>query len=420
MTGFAGQRARSGPGREARGAVGVPSRRRLLGGAVAGGALALLAPRRLAAAAPKAIQLGTIVPLSESGGPHGSDIAAAQQAVLAEINEAGGLLGRRVELVVEDDISNIDATVRAARKLIAVDKVESVMGIWASADAMAIAPYCWQAKVMMLCLAAADSITQLPHQGYVARTQPSTGLQGLQFGILAVGEGVRHLFILMPRTAFAEATIKEIAAYCAGKGVKVSSLIYDAKKTEFRAELDEVARAGPDMLMLGGYLPDTVLLARDAYRAEYKGKIAGFAYAIGPRFVERAGPVVADGAYAIEPVPATGSSAYARLRRLTGNSDIDTYTCQGYDQINLALLAMACGKNPTGTGIRDNLRKIGDKAGVVVDNALDGLTALAQGKAIDYQGASGPCKFAGNGDLAAANFRVSRVRGGVIETYKML
>jgi branched-chain amino acid transport system substrate-binding protein len=393
----------------------LPSRRRVLGGA-----LALLAPRRLAAAGKKAIQLGTIVPLTEGGGPYGPDIAKAQQAVLAEVNEAGGLLGRRIELVVEDDQSNIDATVRAARKLIAVDKVESIMGIWASADAMAIAPYCWQAKVMMLCLAAADNITQLPHQGYVARTQPSTSLQGLQFGILAVSEGIRHLFVLMPRTVFAEATIKQIAGHCEGKGVKVSSLIYDAKKTSFRAELDEVVRANPDMLMLGGYLADTVVLAQDAYRAEYKGKIAGFAYAIGPRFIERAGPVVADGAYAIEPVPATGSSAYARLRILTGKSDLDTYTCQGYDQINLALLAMASGKNPTGTGIRDNLRKIGDPAGITVDNALDGLRALAEGRAINYDGASGPCKFAPNGDLAAANFRVSKVRGGVIETYKML
>jgi branched-chain amino acid transport system substrate-binding protein len=393
----------------------LPSRRRVLGGA-----LALLAPRRLAAAGKKAIQLGTIVPLTDGGGPYGPDIAKAQQAVLAEVNEAGGLLGRRIELVVEDDQSNIDATVRAARKLIAVDKVESIMGIWASADAMAIAPYCWQAKVMMLCLAAADNITQLPHQGYVARTQPSTSLQGLQFGILAVSEGIRHLFVLMPRTVFAEATIKQIAGHCEGKGVKVSSLIYDAKKTSFRAELDEVVRANPDMLMLGGYLADTVVLAQDAYRAEYKGKIAGFAYAIGPRFIERAGPVVADGAYAIEPVPATGSSAYARLRILTGKSDLDTYTCQGYDQINLALLAMASGKNPTGTGIRDNLRKIGDPAGITVDNALDGLRALAEGRAINYDGASGPCKFAPNGDLAAANFRVSKVRGGVIETYKML
>ena len=81
---------------------------------------------------------------------------------------------------------------------------------------------------------------------------------------------------------------------------------------------------------------------------------------------------------------------------------------------------MACGKQPTGMAIRDNLRRIGDPDGVNVDGALDGLRALAAGTAINYQGASGPCKFAPNGDLAAANFRVSVVRGGAIETYRLL
>jgi branched-chain amino acid transport system substrate-binding protein len=398
----------------------VPSRRRLLGAIAAGGALALIGRPRLLAAETAPIRLGLIVPLTEDSGPYGPNIMRAQQAVVAEVNAAGGVLGRPLELAVADDVSSLEATVRAARKLIDGAKVESIMGLWSSADAAAIAPLCWQAKVMMLTLAAADGITALPHQGYVARTQPSTSLQGLQFGRFALGERVRHLFILMPQAAFAEATIKNIKADCEPKGLKISSLVYDVKKTSFRSEIDEVVRARPDMLMLGGYLADTVILAQDAYRAEYKGKIAGFAFAIGPRFIERAGPVIADGAYAIEPVPATTSSAYARLQKLVSMVDLDTYTCQGYDQINLAILAMARGRTPTGTGIRDNLRKIDDRAGLAVDNAPDGLKALAAGKPIDYDGASGPCEFAANGDLVAANFRVSVVRGGAIETYKMM
>ena len=398
----------------------LPSRRGLLGAIAASGALAFVGPHRLVAAEPQPIQLGLLVPLTEQGGPDGSRIMAAQQAVLDEVNAAGGVLGRRIALAVADDLSDLKATVRAVRQLIDTDKVEVIMGIWASADAAAIVPLCRAAKTMMLSFAAADSITQLPHQGYVARTQPSNSLQALQFGRFAVGEGVRHLFILMPRDSLSESAVKNITAYCGPQGTKVSALIYDVRKTSFRAELDEVARANPDMLALGGYLPDTVVLAQDAYRAEFKGKIVGFAYAIGPRFIERAGPAVADGAYAIEPVPAIGSSGYARLQRLTARRDLDTYLCQGYDQINLAVLAMARGKTATGSGIRDNLRKIGDPRGVAVDNALDGLKALAAGRAINYEGASGPCKFTASGDLAAANFRVSVVRGGAIETYKLL
>jgi branched-chain amino acid transport system substrate-binding protein len=398
----------------------MPSRRHLMGAVAATGAVALLAPRRLGAQEARPIKLGSLVPLSEDGGPDGNAIKAAQSAVIDEVNEAGGLLGRKVELVVEDDRSSLEATVLAARKLIDEDKVAIIMGLWASADVTAIAPLCWDAKIMVLSLAAADSLTQLPHQGYLARTQPSTSLQGRQFANFAIGEGASHVFIMMPPTPFTDSTIKNIAAICEPKGIKISSLVYDAKKTGFRVELDEVMRAKADMLVLGGYQSDTVMLAKEAYRAEYKGKIVGFAYAIGPQFVEKAGVVVADGVYAIGPVAAVGSSAYARLRAIMTTPDLDTYVCQGYDAANLAILAMAWGKDPTGKGIRDNLRKIGDPDGVEVDNAVDGLKAIRAGKAINYEGASGPCKFAANGDIAAANFRVTVVRGGAIETYKML
>src|SRR5258706_306725 len=188
---------------------------------------------------------------------------------------------------------------RADRKLIDEVKVAIIMGLWAAADVAAIAPLCWDAKIMVLSLAAADSLTQLPHQGYLARTQPSTSLQGRQFGHFAVGEGARHVFIMMPQAAFTDSTIKNIAAICEPKGIKISSLVYDAKKTGFRIELDEVMRA---------------------------------------------------------------------------------------------------------------------KA----DKALEGRRATRGGKGTNSEAASGPCKFAGNGDLAAPIFRVSIVRGGASETSKIL
>jgi len=109
----------------------------LLGAIAASGALAFVGPHRLVAAEPQPIQLGLLVPLTEQGGPDGSSIMAAQQAVLDEVNAAGGVLGRRIALAVADDLSDLKATVRAVRQLIDTDKVEVIMGIWASADAAA-------------------------------------------------------------------------------------------------------------------------------------------------------------------------------------------------------------------------------------------------------------------------------------------
>jgi branched-chain amino acid transport system substrate-binding protein len=93
---------------------------------------------------------------------------------------------------------------------------------------------------------------------------------------------------------------------------------------------------------------------------------------------------------------------------------------QGYDEANLAILSIANAKEASGTAIKDNVRKIGDPDGVKVDNAVEGLKALTAGQRINYLGASSPCKFAPNGDIATSQFRINVVRKGKIETYKVV
>ena len=102
----------------------------------------------------------------------------AMQVVVDEVNAAGGVLGRKIELVVEDDQTNPEAAVRAARKLIEVNKVPAIMGTWASAVTSAVAPVCWESKTFLTTVSGADPITQLPHQGFLIRTQPNSQLQG--------------------------------------------------------------------------------------------------------------------------------------------------------------------------------------------------------------------------------------------------
>src|SRR5262252_5044558 len=96
------------------------SRRTLLtGGAATLAAATLPAPLR-AQGAP--LRLGVLTPLTGAGGFDGPRMLKAMQAVAAEVNAAGGVIGRQIELIVEDDQTNPEAAVRAARKLIDVSK----------------------------------------------------------------------------------------------------------------------------------------------------------------------------------------------------------------------------------------------------------------------------------------------------------
>ncbi|GII22693.1 branched-chain amino acid ABC transporter substrate-binding protein [Planosporangium mesophilum] len=84
-------------------------------------------------AQPAPVRLGALVPLSGRNSPSGQAMVDAQQLAVREANEAGGVLGRRVELVVEDDACDPGTAVVAADKLIARDITVSVGGYCSSA-----------------------------------------------------------------------------------------------------------------------------------------------------------------------------------------------------------------------------------------------------------------------------------------------
>lgn len=390
--------------------------------AAAGAALAApsILPTGAFAQASGPIRIAGLVSLTGGGSPFGPNMRAVHQAVVDEVNAAGGVLGRRIEYLAEDDQTNPEAGVRGARKLIDVDKVSAIMSVWASSVGSAVLPLCWENKVMLIGICAADSIAQLPHQGYFVRTQPHTELQGAQFANFAIRQNAKHFYVMMPQTPFTESTMKGIRETCEPKGIKVSTLVYDAKKTSFRSELDEMKRANPDVLMMGGYQPDNIVMAKDLFRTGYAGKVIGFAYGVTPQFIEGAGKEAAENIYSLEPVPDAGSSAFDRLRRLVKRDELDTYVCQAYDHANLAILSIAKAGMASGTAIRDNIRRVSSNnaGGAKVDNAIDGLKALAAGKEIAYAGASGPCRFSDTGNIVEVTFRFNQVKGGRIVEVK--
>ncbi len=198
----------------------------------------------------EALRLGVLTPLTGAGSFDGPRMLKAMQAVAAEINAAGGVLGRQIELVVEDDETNPEAAVRAAHKLVDVDRVPVIMGTWASAVTTAVAPVCWESKTFLTTVSGADSITQLPHQGYLIRTQPNNQLQATNHAEFIIRHGAKRVFILSIQAPFTEPTQRYLTETLTPAGVAVvGSLIYDKDKTSYRSEVDQAlqGQAGPDL-----------------------------------------------------------------------------------------------------------------------------------------------------------------------------
>jgi len=362
------------------------------------------------------LTLGVLTPLTGAGSFDGPRMLKAMQAVASDINATGGLMGRKIELVVEDDETNPEAAVRAAHKLVDVNKVPVIMGTWASAVTTAVAPVCWESKTFLTTVSGADSITHLPHQGYLIRTQPNNQLQATKHAEFIIKSGAKRVFILAIQAPFAEPTRKYLTETLTPKGVEVAgSLVYDKDKTSYRSEIDQALKTKPDMLYLNGYAPDVAVVLRDLYRAGYDGGRFTQSYALTEKSLGELPKEVTQGVITVQPSADVNSPAYAAAAKRLGIAAPDSYEAQATDWISIVALTIAKAGEANGTAIRDTVRKITNSDGTKVYTAVDGLAALTQGKDVKYSGASGPCTFTDIGDISDCKFRYNKVETGAFK-----
>jgi branched-chain amino acid transport system substrate-binding protein len=361
------------------------------------------------------IVLGTLTPLTGAGGAYGPSMRDAVAGVVDRVNEAGGIDGRMIELVSEDTQTSPEAAVRAARKLIDVDGVSAIMGTWASSVTTAVAPLAWESGVMLFTVSGADSITQLPHGGYVARTQPNSKLQIEVAGEFMLEEGGSQWAWIGPQTPFAQSSIDILRGQAEGAGHGFESLIYEADKSTYRSEVDQILRGDPDFIMLGGYAADSTVLLRDIWQAGYEGAIIAPAYAVNETVIEALPAEVLEGVFTWEGAPAIDSAAYADVADILGVETVDPYSAQTYDHATLAVLALAAAGEATGAAIKDALREVSQGDGPEVQGAVEGLGMEAP---MDYSGASGPVDFDEIGDITGTQFLFKRIEGGAPVDYQ--
>ena len=395
------------------------TRRKVLKGAAALATTAALPKGAYAQGEP--IKIGILTPLTGAGGNDGPRMLKAMTAVFEEVNKQGGVLGRKIETVVEDDQTNPEAAVRAARKLIEVNKVPMILGTWASAVTAAVAPVCWESKTFLMTVSGADSITLLPHQGFLIRTQPTSKLQATAHGEFLWAQGGRKVAIIGIQAPFAMANKEHLEATLKPKGGEiVSHIIYEKDKPTYRSEIDQMMRGKPDYIYTNGYAPDTVVLLRDMFRAGINLPKFAQSYAVPQPTLDTIPAEVSANVFTGQPSADIESPAYKLAAARTGEKEPDGYVSQATDWASLAVLTIAKAKEVSGVAMKDNVRKICQGSGQKVYSAVEGLKVLAEGKEINYEGASGPCDFTDIGDILGCRFRYMHVVKGKLEFLKLV
>src|SRR3989344_967238 len=134
--------------------------------------LTLLMLLLLAACSTQNVKIGWLGPLTGTASTYGVPELNAARLAVDEINNAGGINGKQVELIVEDGKCEAVGTTTAAKKLIEIDQVKYVLGGHCSTETMALMPISEQNKIFIM--AGATGTTSFTNAGkYAFRTFPS-------------------------------------------------------------------------------------------------------------------------------------------------------------------------------------------------------------------------------------------------------
>src|SRR6478752_3434013 len=144
-------------------------------------AIALTAMLLGAAAKAQTIKIGVNEPLTGAFAASGTYVVNGAKIAADEINAKGGILGKKIELVIEDNKSNPTEAAAVAEKLITADKVPVIMGAWGSSLTLAVMPKLMEYKVPMVVETSSSGKITTTGNPYIFRISPPSAVEAVAF-----------------------------------------------------------------------------------------------------------------------------------------------------------------------------------------------------------------------------------------------
>jgi len=236
------------------------------------------------------IKVGVLAPLSGFAAADGKSVLTGTEIALEEINARGGLLGRRVELVVYDDQADPKQAVSFARRLVELDRVSFIVGGSYSGASLAAAPVANEAGVLFLAAYAVhpDVTRGKPFAFRMGLLGPVQGRVGAQ---LVQDLGLKRVAILTIQNDFGRALEAGFREHAGRVGLElVFGELYPLGTQNFTPVLARIRASGADVLYASGYYAEAANLVRQARALGLRIPVIGQEGYDSPKFLELAGP----------------------------------------------------------------------------------------------------------------------------------
>jgi ABC-type branched-subunit amino acid transport system substrate-binding protein len=348
--------------------------------------------------AAETVKIGAAFALSGSIAVYGEGFKKCVDLAVEEINARGGIKGRKVEIVYEDNKSNPKDCVSAVRKLITVDKVPVLFGPAGSSNFMAAAPVAQESKVVML--SAQGTAEKLTQAGpYIFRIIPSNAKQGQRLAKLAFDLGYRRLPVMYVNNDWG-LDLKDgfVNSFKQMGGVVTDIIPFDEKKTDYRTELLRANRENPKAIVNLTYINEGAVQFKQAFETGIKTQWLCGSAARAPKMVELAGKAAEGvmGTYPSVPQDTAEHKAFkAAYQKKYGDDKIPIFGDYNYDMVHLTARAI-------------------EKGGYTAEGIRAALPETSKG----YRGVTGDKTFDENRGMEHADIGIWIVKEGKIEDHK--
>ncbi len=293
-----------------------------------------------------------------------------------EINRSGGVLGKRIDLLVEDDHNEPSEAASVVSKLITRDHVVALIGENASSRTLAAAPVAQNYQIPMV--SPSSTNVEVTKKGdYIFRVCFIDPYQGKALATFA-RQTLKAATAALLVDAKSDYSVGLAGAFrhhfTAAGGRVVAELKYSEGDSDFSAQLTAIRPAKPDVLFVPGYYTDAGLIARQAKALGLESALLGADGWDSPKLTEIGGSAV-EGAYfsnhysVDDPSPAVQKfvSAYRR----TYGGEPDSIAALSYDAAYLIADAMRRAGSTEGKRVRDALAATKDFLGVTGRISMD-------------------------------------------------
>ena len=317
-------------------------------------------------------KIGVMESVTGPGETYGTVAVQAKQMAVDEINAAGGINGRMLELIVEDSKCNAQDSITAYKKLTDVDGVKIILGTSCSGAMLGAAPLAEEDGVVLFSAVATNP--DIANAGdYIFRTAMSDAQVGIDAGNVLWADGVRKLSTITETTDYAEGVRRTTVAQFEKRGGKVvAAERYGTDATDFRTQLTKLFNDEPDALHVASqseFAGGTIV--KQARELGYEGPIYSDIIPVGTTALEIAGDaatgmkaVLAD----LDPSNSTAQEVLANFKERYEYVTLPWYLGSAYDDVYMAAECLKkTNDDQDADGFRDCLYEI-TWSGAIGDN----------------------------------------------------